>query len=138
MHRHHILPRSCGGTNDPDNIIEVTVEEHAKIHHSLWLLGGRWEDKLAWQALSKQIGKKEIHRQASILGGSNGRGKHKHNTKPRKRNKQGPRTIETRYKMSIARMGKTPWNKGLTKETDSRVALNGLRTSQGYERKRNG
>lgn len=59
MHKHHIIPKHCGGTDDPSNLIEVTVEEHAQIHHNLWMLEGREQDKIAWLALSKQIGKEE-------------------------------------------------------------------------------
>ena len=29
MHSHHIIPKHIGGTDDPSNIIELTVEEHA-------------------------------------------------------------------------------------------------------------
>lgn len=45
-HKHHITPRHLGGSNHQDNLVEVTVEEHAKIHHSLWILGGRWQDNV--------------------------------------------------------------------------------------------
>lgn len=29
---HHIIPRCMGGTNDPDNLVEVTRTEHALLH----------------------------------------------------------------------------------------------------------
>jgi predicted molibdopterin-dependent oxidoreductase YjgC len=35
-HKHHIIPKHMGGTDDESNIIELTIEEHAeaKIAHS--------------------------------------------------------------------------------------------------------
>jgi hypothetical protein len=63
-HKHHILPRHAGGTNDPDNLIEVTVEEHAEIHRCLWVYGGRWQDEVAWRTLSGQITFDEARRMA--------------------------------------------------------------------------
>ena len=35
-HKHHIIPKHMGGTNDPSNLIELTVEEHAEAHKLLW------------------------------------------------------------------------------------------------------
>lgn len=49
-----------GGTNDPSNLIELTVEEHAEAHRVLWEKYGKWQDNVAWKALSGHIGKEEI------------------------------------------------------------------------------
>lgn len=54
-HKHHIIPKHVGGTDDPENLIELTVEEHANAHRKLWEQHGRWQDYVAWQALSGQI-----------------------------------------------------------------------------------
>jgi|AACY02.15.fsa_nt_gi molecular chaperone DnaK (HSP70) len=59
-HRHHIIPRHAGGTDDPSNLIQLTVEEHAEAHKKLWEEYGRIEDKIAWKGLSGIIGKEEI------------------------------------------------------------------------------
>ena len=59
-HKHHIIPKHIGGTDDPSNIIELTVEEHAEAHRVLWEKYNRDQDWLAWKGLSKQIGKEEI------------------------------------------------------------------------------
>jgi len=59
-HKHHIIPRHAGGTDDPENIIELTLEEHAEAHRKLYEKHGRWQDKCAYLALSGQIGKEEI------------------------------------------------------------------------------
>lgn len=54
-HLHHIIPKHVGGTDDPSNLIRLTVEEHAEAHKKLWEQHGRWQDKIAWQTLSGQI-----------------------------------------------------------------------------------
>lgn len=59
-HLHHIIPKHVGGTDDPSNLVELTVEQHAKAHYLLWNQYGRWQDRVAWKALSKLIGKEEI------------------------------------------------------------------------------
>lgn len=33
---HHILPRSCGGSNDPSNLQVLCVVDHDLIHYSKW------------------------------------------------------------------------------------------------------
>ena len=56
-HLHHILPKYLGGTDDPENLIELTVEEHAEAHRLLFERHGNWQDYCAWMALSVRIGK---------------------------------------------------------------------------------
>jgi len=54
MHKHHIIPKHAGGTDDPENIVELTVLDHAIAHRVLWKLHGRWQDKVAWEMLRGQ------------------------------------------------------------------------------------
>ena len=54
-HKHHIIPKHAGGIDDPSNLIELTVEEHAEAHKKLWEEFGRWQDQVAWKTLSGQI-----------------------------------------------------------------------------------
>jgi hypothetical protein len=58
-HIHHIIPRHMGGTDDPSNLIELTVEEHAEAHMILYREHGKIEDLWAYQLLSNQITAKE-------------------------------------------------------------------------------
>ena len=51
-HKHHIIPRHIGGTDDPSNLIELTIENHAEAHLKLYEQYGRIGDKVAWQMLS--------------------------------------------------------------------------------------
>jgi hypothetical protein len=40
-----------GGTDDPSNLVELTIEEHANAHRILYEQHGKWQDKVAWQGL---------------------------------------------------------------------------------------
>ena len=62
-HIHHIIPKHMGGTDDPSNLVEVTIEEHAKIHRNLYEQHGRWQDYYAWQGLAGIIPKAKLIRE---------------------------------------------------------------------------
>jgi len=59
-HIHHIIPKYMGGSDDPSNLIELSVKDHAEAHKVLFERFGRIEDRIAWQGLAKMIDKKEI------------------------------------------------------------------------------
>ena len=63
-HWHHIVPKHAGGTNDPSNLVQLTVEEHAEAHRKLYEEHGRSGDLIAWKALSGNYSKDEFHREA--------------------------------------------------------------------------
>ena len=54
-HKHHIVPRHMGGSDDSSNLIKLTIEEHAEAHKQLFETHGLQEDYIAWKALSGQI-----------------------------------------------------------------------------------
>lgn len=60
-----------GGTDDPSNIVELTIEEHAEAHRKLFEEHGRWQDELAWKGLAKMISKEEIIRRKIAEGSRN-------------------------------------------------------------------
>lgn len=65
-HLHHIVvPIHAGGSDSPENLIELSVMEHAEAHRILWETYGRWQDKLAWQGLCGLIDKEDICREIS-------------------------------------------------------------------------
>jgi hypothetical protein len=35
--RHHIIPRSMGGTDDPENLVYLTASTHMYVHYWLWV-----------------------------------------------------------------------------------------------------
>ena len=62
-HIHHIVPRHAGGTNDPANLIELTLCEHTEAHRVLFEQNGRLQDKIARKMLA---GKTDEGEQARI------------------------------------------------------------------------
>lgn len=61
-HTHHILPRHAGGNDDPSNLVELSVEEHALMHKKLFEEYGRLQDKVAWLMLSGRTEEGELAR----------------------------------------------------------------------------
>jgi len=53
-HKHHIVPRHAGGDNSEDNLVELTIEDHAIAHRIRYKLYGQIQDKLAWRMLEGQ------------------------------------------------------------------------------------
>lgn len=60
MHRHHILPKYRGGSNDPTNIIEVSIRQHAMWHFCNWRLWKDERDYCAWRGLTGAMSKRQI------------------------------------------------------------------------------
>jgi hypothetical protein len=61
-----------GGSDVAENLVEVSITQHAMYHfcnHQLWC---NEEDKIAWKALSGQISANEASLQAIKLGGKRG------------------------------------------------------------------
>ena len=54
-HKHHIIPRHAGGTDDPSNLIELSIEEHAQAHLNLYEQHGDQRDLLAHRMLLGQV-----------------------------------------------------------------------------------
>jgi hypothetical protein len=112
-HIHHIVPRHAGGTDDPDNLVKVTVEEHAELHFARYLQYGEMGDWVAANTLSGQMTQAEAiaearrdwierhpdhHRKAGQVGG------------------KAPASEKAKQiaKVVAAKTGKKPWwNNGL-------------------------
>lgn len=71
-HNHHKIPKHMGGTNDPENLVRLTVEEHADAHRLLYEKYGKQEDKIAWLGLAAIFSKEEIVYAIQKLGCSAG------------------------------------------------------------------
>jgi hypothetical protein len=61
-----------GGSNSKDNLIELSVEEHAEEHKKLWEKYGHQEDYLAWQGLSGLMTKEELVKEMLKMAGQKG------------------------------------------------------------------
>jgi NUMOD3 motif len=59
-HLHHKIPRHMGGSDDPSNLVKLTIAEHSAAHKLLYETYGHWQDKLAWLALSGQMEKEDV------------------------------------------------------------------------------
>ena len=63
-HIHHITPKHMGGTDEPSNLIRLSIQEHAEAHRTLYEKYGNWQDHIAWKALSGQINPKQAQAEA--------------------------------------------------------------------------
>lgn len=69
MHRHHLLPKRLGGTDDEENLTPpISIELHAEFHKDLWLHYGDQRDYIAWKALSGRITGEEARLAAAKVG----------------------------------------------------------------------
>lgn len=68
VHKHHIIPRHAGGSDSPENLVELTVEDHAIAHKVLYGLWGREEDRIAWLCLSGRITSEDARKAACKIG----------------------------------------------------------------------
>ncbi len=71
LHKHHIIPKHMGGSDDPSNLESITIEEHAQRHYDLWKAHGKEADRIAYLSLKGQLTKSEIIHAAKVLGGKN-------------------------------------------------------------------
>ena len=106
-HKHHIIPKHMGGTDDPSNLIELTVEEHAEAHRKLFAQYGHWQDEVAWKGLSGQLSKLDV---ISEIARNTGLA-----TKGRKLSE------ETKKKIAKARMGRKHSKETLEKMSKSQI-----------------
>jgi hypothetical protein len=71
-HKHHLTPKYLGGSDEPQNLVEVSPIQHAMFHYCNWRLWGNEEDKIAWRALAGYSKKEEIIEQVISLAGKKG------------------------------------------------------------------
>ena len=119
-HKHHIIPKHRGGSDDPSNLVEVTVTQHAMFHYCEYQLHGKWEDKCAWMVLTENVknplhvkGRKLTEEQRNAMSvrmRGNTRGavpcSEEAKEKISKSNSGKVRSIETKEKLRILNTGK--------------------------------
>lgn len=72
-HKHHVLPSHMGGGDEPENIVELTIQEHADAHRVLYEQHGHWQDLVAWKGLLGLVTTEECRFIAMSEGGKKGR-----------------------------------------------------------------
>lgn len=115
-----------GGTDDPSNLIELTIEEHAEAHKKLYEEYGLEEDRIAWLCLSGQITNAEANILATKAANTGKTPWNKGKVGVQKSTRKGiPRSDEVKKKISEgtkkgmimttkkvgAPKGTIPWNK---------------------------
>jgi hypothetical protein len=115
-HKHHIIPRHAGGSDDPSNIVTLTIPEHAEAHKKLFEEHGRWQDEVAYLTLSGQIDKAEANIRAV-----------------RKANTGIVRSEETKKKIALSQVGNKngKGNKGKPKSEEHKKNMKGNQNAKG-------
>lgn len=54
---HHIIPKAHGGTNNPDNLVQLTAREHFVAHWLLWRIHRDRATALSFRLLCDTVGK---------------------------------------------------------------------------------
>lgn len=68
-HRHHIIPKHMGGTDDEENLTPpISIQMHAEFHKQLYEEFKKTEDLIAWKALSGRITSEEARLEAAKVG----------------------------------------------------------------------
>jgi hypothetical protein len=71
-HRHHIIPKHMGGSDDESNLTGfISTQEHASLHEQLWVAHGFKQDYIAWKALSGRITGEQARLLAAKIGQDN-------------------------------------------------------------------
>ena len=104
--KHHVVPQSLGGSNDKDNLVDLTAREHFICH---WLLTKIYTGEAKAKMIYALNGMKRSNEFAQ-----------RYETKITARVYEN---LKKQFSMvhSATMKGRTPWNKGLTKD-DPRVA----------------
>jgi len=117
-HKHHIIPKHAGGTNDPSNIVLLTIEEHANAHKKLFEEHGRWQDEVAYRMLSGQISAYEATIEA-IKRTQTGRKHSPEHTEKKRLSRIGTKhSEETKRKMSL-----NNWMRGKTLSDEQKATI---------------
>lgn len=124
--RHHIIPRCIGGSDEKENLVELTAREHFVAHRLLWMWHRSREMAYAWRMMSwntnnhqrrlrakdyqhikeaiAETGISEEHRKAFTRKGSKNSPAHRRKISAALKGK--PHSPELKRKISAALMGR--------------------------------
>jgi DNA-binding CsgD family transcriptional regulator len=123
---HHMVPKSMGGSNNKENLVNLTPREHFLAHWLLWKIHRNRQMSMAFFSMCQyrkgerknfKISSRsyEEARLSRIITGISEETKEKMS----KAKKGKIYSLKTREKMSLAKIGKEPWNKGLIGISDA-------------------
>ena len=133
-HVHHIVPKHMGGTDDPSNLVKLTVEDHAKAHLELYEEYGHIQDLWAYKGLTGQMTKEEMRIEAVKLANTGRKQTAEHiakrtasrmktNPTPTLGKKLGPASEERKRKVSEANKGRPSWHIGKKRSPETREKM---------------
>jgi hypothetical protein len=77
VHKHHIIPKYEGGSDDPANIVELTPTQHAMWHFAEWQRKQNYLDFCAYKMILGDVKNPEFrHARAKAFGHIGGRRVH--------------------------------------------------------------
>lgn len=132
---HHIIPKSMGGGNDKENLVNLPIKVHYICHHLLIYMVSYKEDNIKmihafWRMTNTTKQKQKITaKQYELLKNK----RHIHMSDVSKKTWTGRKhTEKSKFKMSESAKGRNPhlyenyklpkiWNKGKTKENDDKI-----------------
>jgi hypothetical protein len=134
-HKHHIIPKHAGGTDDKSNLIELTIEEHAEAHRILYEQYGRWQDRVAWLSLAGIM--KDQERIYEILKNSNPGGyklsaETKEKLSSMRKGEKNPMFGKIAPNRGVKRPGVGGRKKGTTWSDEERLKHSNIRSQPGY------
>jgi len=101
--KHHVVPQSLGGSNEPDNIVKLTAREHFICH-------------LLLTKMVTGANKSKMYQAAWMMAAST--------SKTQKRHKVNNRTYGyLRLEMSKVKKNMTTWNKGIAPSEETKQKL---------------
>jgi hypothetical protein len=123
------------GVNQKDNVVLLTIEQHAECHKWLWEQFGRWQDQVAFKFLSGQITKKDVQREMGRQVGLSRRGVKRVFTPEHRENLKVPKTLSIARQEQLRvmaskyafRKGNKPWNSGKIASLETKEKIRAAR-----------
>jgi len=107
VEKHHIIPKSFGGSNDSTNIVKLTAKEHLICHRLLIkMTTGVLKSKMAFAAW-RMVFSSKTHKRTKVTSKVYESIKLEMSIASRERNKSYTHSIESKQKISESKLGKT-------------------------------
>ena len=72
IHKHHIIPRYEGGSDDDSNIVRLTPTQHAMWHFAEWTRKGKWEDFCGFKMILGDVNSPDLRLARTRWAGQKG------------------------------------------------------------------